>query len=419
LKNQVTKIFECMEVQQIYTENINNFLFSKNDKIKKLREKILKKLTKDYLNKKNNESIKNVDLNLLNDLDYKYQNVNVLNSIQINNKNNYELNVVNGFHDDFHNDKIKINPINDNDSDIFFNNISFPQDDYIVDLNSLLTNTGYKLLIKKNQKVLLDIKNTFSDQNFTIFQKNFIKCEEGSNLTIIDNYHNNSSSFHNIIITIELANNAKFEHLIVQRNSEFDNLFLTTQTDCYKDTEYNQTTFNFSNGFVRNHHYGNLCDTGSVINHNGVFFLKDTNSADNKTYVRHLSESCKSDQIYKGVLNGKSKATYYSNTFVDKNAQKTEGYQLSKGIILSNEATFFSKPELRIYADDVKCSHGSTIGPIDEKLFYYIRSRGINKNTATKILIKSFINDNFEKLSNSSIQKKIEVYLDSYLNHIN
>ena len=265
-----------MEVQQIYTENINNFLFSKNDKIKKLREKILKKLTKDYLNKKDNESIKNVDLNLLNNLDYKYQNVNVLNSIKINNQKNYELNVVNGFHDDFNNDKIKINQINDKDSDFLFNNISFPQDDYIVDLNSLLTNSGYKLLIKKNQKVLLDIKNTFSYQNFTLFQKNFIKCEEGSDLTIIDNYHNNSSSFHNIIITIELENNAKFEHIIIQKNSEFDNLFLTTQTDCYKNTEYNQTTFNFSNGFVRNHHYGNLCDTGSVVNHNGVFFFNDT-----------------------------------------------------------------------------------------------------------------------------------------------
>ena len=408
-----------MEVQQIYSENINNLLFSKNDKIKKLREKILKKLTKDYLNKKNNESIKNVDLNLLNNLDYKYQNVNVLNSIKINNQKNYELNVVNGFHDDFNNDKIKINQINDNDSDILFNNVSFPKDDYIVDLNCLLTNSGYKLLIKKNQKVLLDIKNTFPDQNLTIFQKNFIKCEEGSDLTIIDNYHNNSSSFHNIIITIELENNSKFEHLIVQKNSEFDNLFLTTQTDCYKNTEYNQTTFNFSDGFVRNHHYGNLCDTGSVVNHNGLFFLKDTNSADNKTYVRHLSESCKSDQIYKGILNGKSKATYYSNTFVDKNAQKTEGYQLSKGIILSDEATFFSKPELRIYADDVKCSHGSTIGPIDEQLIYYIRSRGISKKEATKILIKSFINDSFEKISKSSIQKKVEVYIENYLNHIN
>ena len=158
-----------MEAQQIYTENINNFLFSKNDKIKKLREKILKKLTKDYLNKKNNESIKNVDLNLLNNLDYKYQNVNVLNSIKINNQNNYELNVVNGFHDDFHNDKIKINPINDQDSDILFNDVSFPKNDYIVDLNSLLTNSGYKLLIKKNQKVLLDIKNIFPDQNYTVF----------------------------------------------------------------------------------------------------------------------------------------------------------------------------------------------------------------------------------------------------------
>jgi len=408
-----------MEVQQIYSENINNLLFSKNDKIKKLREKILKKLTKDYLNKKNNESIKNVDLNLINNLDYKYQNVNVLNSIKINNQKNYELNVVNGFHDDFNNDKIKINQINDNDSDILFNNVSFPKDDYIVDLNCLLTNSGYKLLIKKNQKVLLDIKNTFPDQNLTIFQKNFIKCEEGSDLTIIDNYHNNSSSFHNIIITIELENNSKFEHLIVQKNSEFDNLFLTTQTDCYKNTEYNQTTFNFSKGFVRNHHYGNLCDTGSVVNHNGIFFLKDTNSADNKTYVRHLSESCKSDQIYKGILKGKSKATYYSNTFVDKNAQKTEGYQLSKGIILSDEATFFSKPELRIYADDVKCSHGSTIGPIDEQLIYYIRSRGISKKEATKILIKSFINDSFEKLNSEPIKKKIEIYLDNYLNNIN
>ena len=408
-----------MEVQQIYNENKNNLLFSKNSKIKKLREKILKKITKDYLNKKNNESIKNVDLNLLNSLDYKYKKIKVLNSIKINNQNNYELNIVNGFVENFNNDKIKINPINDDDSNILFNDISFPKDDYIVDLNSLLTNSGYKLLIKKNQKVLLDIKNTFPDENLTIFQKNFIKCEEGSDLKIIDNYLNNSSSFHNIIINIELENNAKFEHIIIQKNSEFDNLFLTTQADCYKNTEYNQTTFNFSNGYVRNHHYGNLCGTGSVVNYNGVFFLKNINKADNKTYVRHLSESCKSDQIYKGVLDGKSKATYYSNTFVEKNAQKTEGYQLSKGIILSDEATFFSKPELRIYADDVKCSHGSTIGPIDEQLIYYIRSRGINKKEATNILIKSFINDNIEKLKIDSIQEQIEVYLDNYLNQNN
>ena len=270
-------------------------------------------------------------------------------------------------------------------------------------------------LIKKNQKVLLDIKNIFPDQNFTIFQKNFIKCEEGSDLTIIDNYHNNSSSFHNIIITIELENNAKFEHLIVQKNSEFDNLFLTTQTDCYKNTEYNQTTFNFSNGFVRNHHYGNLCGTGSVVNYNGVFFLKDINKADNKTYVKHLSESCKSDQIYKGVLDGKSKATYYSNTFVEKNAQKTEGYQLSKGIILSNEATFFSKPELRIYADDVKCSHGSTIGPFDNEEIFYLRSRGLSEIESKSLLIKAFCQDFFLSLEEEFYIREVNKLVDKWL----
>ena len=119
---------------------------------------------------------------------------------------------------------------------------------------------------------------------------------------------------------------------------------------------------------------------------------------DNKTNINHLNHSCSSNQIYKGVLTDNAKASYLSKTFVDKQAQKTDGYQLSKGILLSDDAYFHSKPELKIYADDVKCSHGSTIGPIDEQLIYYIRSRGINKKEATNILIKSFINDNLEKL---------------------
>jgi len=274
LKSQVTKIFEFMEVQKLFTENKNNLLFSTNSKVNKLRENILKKLSGDYLNKKYNETIKNVDLNLLHNLGYKYQNNKASSSIKINNRNNFELSIFNGFFENFNNDKIKINTLNDEDHNIFFNNFLFPKNDYIVDLNSLFTNSGYKLSIKKKQKIVLNINNTISHDKLTIFQKNFIKCEEGSDLTIIDNYHNNSASLHNIIIAIKLENNSKFQHIIVQKNSALDNLFLTTQADCYKNAEYNQTTFNFSNGYVRNHHYGNLCDIGSTINHNGVFFFK-------------------------------------------------------------------------------------------------------------------------------------------------
>ena len=114
-------------------------------------------------------------------------------------------------------------------------------------------------------------------------------------------------------------------------------------------------------------------------------------------------------------MNDRSKATYFSNTHVDQVAQKTEGYQLSKGILLSDNSSYFSKPELKIYADDVKCSHGSTIGPIDENAIFYLRSRGMSKIAATKILISSFINEELSSIDNEQmfeiIQKKLVRYL--------
>ena len=101
---------------------------------------------------------------------------------------------------------------------------------------------------------------------------------------------------------------------------------------------------------------------------------------DNKTHINHRVPNCVSSQRYKGILTDQAKASYLSKTFVNKVAQKTEAYQLSKGILLSDNSYFHSKPELRIFADDVKCSHGSTIGPIDGELLFYLRSRGLSKN---------------------------------------
>ena len=121
-----------------------------------------------------------------------------------------------------------------------------------------------------------------------------------------------------------------------------------------------------------------------------------------------LAENCKSNQVYKGILNDRSKATYFSNTHVDQVAQKTEGYQLSKGILLSDNASYFSKPELKIYADDVKCSHGSTIGPIDENAIFYLRSRGMSKIAAIKILISSFINEELSSIDNEQMSETIQ-----------
>ena len=137
-----------------------------------------------------------------------------------------------------------------------------------------------------------------------------------------------------------------------------------------------------------------------------------------RTFVKHLAEDCKSNQVYKGILNDRSKATYFSNTHVDQVAQKTEGYQLSKGILLSDNASYFSKPELKIYADDVKCSHGSTIGPIDENAIFYLRSRGMSKIAATKILISSFINEELSSIDNEQMSEVIQKKLVRYLSKV-
>ena len=117
-------------------------------------------------------------------------------------------------------------------------------------------------------------------------------------------------------------------------------------------------------------------------------------------------------------VSDRSKATYFSYTHVDQVAQKTEGYQLSKGILLSDNASYFSKPELKIYADDVKCSHGSTIGPIDENAIFYLRSRGMSKIAATKILISSFINEELSSIDSVQMSEIIQKKLVRYLSKV-
>ena len=176
-----------------------------------------------------------------------------------------------------------------------------------------------------------------------------------------------------------------------------------------------QNTYNFSDGFVRNFHYASLNGKLSKAYLNGCFFLKDKNLCTNKTHITHNAPDCESNQTYKGLLSDFAKANYFSNTYVSKESQGTEGYQLSKGILLSDNCSFFSKPELKIYTDDVKCSHGSTIGPVDESAIYYLRSRGISEDKAKNMLIFAFLNEVFDEIKDDDIREKIKSYVERKL----
>ena len=259
------------------------------------------------------------------------------------------------------------------------------------------------------------ISNNINESDLTIFQKNIIKCSKNCKVNITEEFITDKKSNNNTVNFIDLEDGAELTHLIFQKNDQKANLQSTSYTKCKKNSKFKQTILNISDGSIRNHHYVNLLGEGASAYLDGIFFGSSKQFIDNKTEINHNYPNCVSSQRYKGVLTDEAKASYLSKTFVNKIAQKTEAYQLSKGILLSENSYFHSKPELRIFADDVKCSHGSTIGPIDSDLLFYLRSRGLDKKTSTSLLIKSFFHDIISNINNKSFVEKFNYHTNIWL----
>lgn len=146
------------------------------------------------------------------------------------------------------------------------------------------------------------------------------------------------------------------------------------------------------------------CET----NLNGLYLGKNKDHIDNHTVVDHKKPHCNSNEIYRGILDDESTGVFNGKVFVRPNAQKTNAFQKNNNILLTDNATVNSKPELEIYADDVKCSHGSTTGQIDEEAIFYLQSRGISKKGALKLMINAFAKDALERISIEPLQAYID-----------
>ena len=389
-----------MLLQDIYNANKHSILYEDSSYIKQIKKKLIQDFILDPKIIKNNESIKFFDKKIFQDLSYNFNQKRsaILIDKSLDNKfssffikNDYLEKIEN-------NDENKFQ-VNSLDKEIklfeeqFINYQDSFKKDYLVDLNSVLLNNCYSYDFKKNTFHKIFIHHKTDNLDNTNYSRNFINIEENSKIVIIEEFFNNVKSNENIVNFFEIKKNSELIHLIIQNNSQDSNLQFTTYANCYENSNYQQIIFNTSASSSRNHHYANLLEKNSVADLKGIFFGSKDQIIDNKTQVNHFAESCKSNQKYKGLLRDSSKASYLSKTHVDKIAQKTEAYQLSKGIILSENAYFHSKPELKIFADDVKCSHGSTIGSFDKSILFYMKSRGIPENLAISLLIKSFYSD--------------------------
>tara|TARA_B100001741_G_scaffold272626_1_gene241320 strand:+ start:1998 stop:3260 length:1263 start_codon:yes stop_codon:yes gene_type:complete len=283
----------------------------------------------------------------------------------------------------------------------------------LISLNNAFTSNYLKITVRENYKfkkplVILNISNE-KITSTNINQRFDVVLEKNSQLSIINLFYDNSkNNFININHQFKINENATLKNYTIDylRNENIKYIF--NKIDTYKNS--NSENFIFSNGskFLKNEINCNLYQDFSSVLINGLVYLKDKQHHEIKTLVNHLSEKTKSYQLIKSVLNDRSKAVYQGKIYVDKKAQKTDGYQLSKSLLLDSNTEFDAKPELEIYADDVKCSHGSTSGNLDENSIFYLMSRGISKEDAKKLLINGFLIDVVNKITDEHAKELIK-----------
>ena len=287
------------------------------------------------------------------------------------------------------------------------------QDNALISLNNALTIYNYKIYVESNYNVnkpliIYNVTNSELKSTNINIQLNFLLGENCS-LKVIDIFDDKSDkNFINVCYNFKLQKNSILKNFKLDLTN--NNNIKYSYNNIEQDTNSVSETFILSKGskFIKNEINCNLSGKYSSAFVNGIFSLNENKHHEVKTNINHLVENTKSYQLIKSVLDNSSKAAYQGKIYVDQNAQKTDGYQLSKAILLNENSEFNAKPELEIYADDVKCSHGSAAGSLNENSIFYLMSRGLSYQQSKELLINGFLLDVVEKITDSEIKNLIK-----------
>ena len=289
----------------------------------------------------------------------------------------------------------------------------FENNNSLSDLNSAFTNKSFKIVVKKGYQLSKPLI-IYHTTNSKIWSKNInlrldFELQEDSSLRLIDLFNDTSEkNFLNIFYNFDLKENAIFKNYKIDKIENKNIKYSFNNIEQNKNTISETFILSSGSNFFKSEVNCNLKGEHSSAFVNGIFSLDKNKHHEIRTTVNHLTENTKSYQLIKSVLEDSSKAAYQGKIFVNSDAQKTDGYQLSKAILLNKDSEFNAKPELEIYADDVKCSHGSASGSLNEESIFYLMSRGLNYNQARELLINGFLLDVVEKITDSEIKNLIK-----------
>ncbi len=273
------------------------------------------------------------------------------------------------------------------------------------------------LRISKDTVVDVPIEFAFAgDEGAAIFPHLLIIAEAGSKATIVESYASTTRSFTNTAVQIVVEDNANLTHYRVQKESTDAFHYGVTEVSLGRGGSYNATNINLGGAISRHDIELRFTAEGGEAWVDGLYMLGGSQHSDTHSIIDHMVPNCTSHQTYKGVMNDKSRAVFNGKVFVRENAYGTDARQSNKNLLLSNDARVDTKPQLEIFNDDVKCSHGATVGQLEEEELFYLLTRGLPQNLARNLLTYGFAEEIINKIGIQAIKSDLD---GTVLNRLN
>jgi len=286
--------------------------------------------------------------------------------------------------------------------------------DTFIALNTALASGGVFIHVNKGAVIetpihIIHIASV--SENTILNSRNLMVVEENAQVKIVESYvvvDSSAKAFNNALTEIVIEASAIVDHYKIQDEKDNGNLISTTQAVQKKQSVFSTHTFTLSGALVRNN-LNMVLDGEYIESHlNGLYLTNGNQVVDNHTLVDHQKPNCNSNELYKGIIEDKSSATFNGKIYVRKDAQKTNAFQSNKNILLSDDGTINTKPQLEIYADDVKCSHGTSTGKLDEDKIFYLRARGLSEASAKKLLMHAFASEVVDTIKIDALREYVE-----------
>ena len=292
--------------------------------------------------------------------------------------------------------------------------------DGLVALNTAFAQDGTFIYIPKgagNNKAFQIVNILLSPEDLFVQHRNLVIVEENAtaNVVVCDHSLSSHKFLTNSVTEIHAGQNARLNYFKLQNEHNLSNQVASSYLHQERDSQVIFNTVTLHGGKIRNNVKVKLNGEGADNQTLGLFLADKNQHIDNFTFIEHAAPNCTSNQNFKGILDDQATGAFTGRILVNREAQKTMAYQANNNILLSDDARMYTKPQLEIYADDVKCSHGATVGQLDENAMFYLRSRGISKREARLLLMYGFGSEILRKVNIEPLRERLDTLIDKRL----